>query len=478
VAIGTDGYLPPPELAGSSPWIGDEYGLSAVALELLFPLHATVQRSPANLLLLRRDLAARAPVPRWLWRRATRFYPAATPGGCLPTSADLDERPRECLIEFADEVRRGVLAMADPDHPERAFPTTPRGYWTNTVCVAHGTAGVLHALHVTGSEVPGELVDRLSRDATGRLTDLPPGLHIGSAGVAWVLAELGRPTEAADVLAAADRHPATPESATLGEGLAGIGMAHLAMYGHTGDTRFLDRAAAAGDAILAAEDLPALLGEDGAVGLLHGRAGVALFLYYLDRFTGDPQYVAAGRALLHQELDRAFDLPDGALSFPDDADEWRAMPYLYAGTAGVTTVISRYLAATPDERFAAALARMRRDLTKPCTVLPALYCGLAGMTFALAEHADWVGTPEHRAEALRLGTSLVKYAVPGPSGVRFIGDGSLRFSAELWSGGAGVLLALHRLVSGPADQFFTLDLVGQTTGRALADRETSLVEGR
>jgi hypothetical protein len=31
----------------------------------------------------------------------------------------------------------------------------------------------------------------------------------------------------------------------------------------------------------------------------------------------------------------------------------------------------------------------------------------------------------------------------------------MRFSAELWSGGAGVLLALQRVLDGPAAHFFS-----------------------
>jgi hypothetical protein len=97
------------------------------------------------------------------------------------------------------------------------------------------------------------------------------------------------------------------------------------------------------------------------------------------------------------------------------------------------------------------------DADKACTILPGLYSGLAGLAFARAEHADWAGGPADHDAAVRLATGLAKYAIPHPTGVRFLGDELLRYSAELWSGSAGVLLALHRVLHGGADQFFTLD---------------------
>jgi tRNA A-37 threonylcarbamoyl transferase component Bud32 len=457
VSMGADGYVLPDHLPSTGPFTQDEYGLAAIALALLFPIHHVVVRSPGNLHLLRHDLERHAPVPAALWRRATRFYlnEDTTPPPRLPSPRQQDTRPRESLQHFADEVGRGVLALADPSHPERMFPTTPRGFTTNTLCVAHGTAGVLHALHLAGAEIPADVLARFRRDATTAHTDLPPGLHIGSAGVGWVLAELGLLEEAMHLVFAANQHPLTARSTTLGEGRAGVGLACLALHHRTGDQRWLDRAVAAGEMILGARELASTLGEHDAVGLLHGRTGLALFLYYLARDTAEPRFLAAGHQLLHHELERAITLPDGTLSFSDGTR--RAMAYLSTGSAGVVTVATRYLATAPDDTLAAALPRMLGDITKTCTVQPGLCGGLAGLAFALAEHADWAGTESHRAAAVQVASGLIKHAIPDHAGVRFLGDGSRRYSADLWSGSAGVLLAVHRVLHGPADQFFTLD---------------------
>jgi tRNA A-37 threonylcarbamoyl transferase component Bud32 len=193
IPMGTDGYTPPRGSTTANPFAQDDYGVDAVALALLMPLHTVMRHSPGNMSLLRRDLEQHAPVPAWLWHRASRCSGDGDvkADGRLPTPDDLDSQPRRSLEWFADEVRRGLLAMVDPDHPSRMVPTVPRAFETNMTCVAYGTAGLVHALHVTGADVPQEIVARFRKEALADRGELPPGLHVGAAGVAWVLAERG-----------------------------------------------------------------------------------------------------------------------------------------------------------------------------------------------------------------------------------------------------------------------------------------------
>ncbi|MEU7386650.1 class III lanthionine synthetase LanKC [Streptomyces tanashiensis] len=455
--MGTPGFTPPPGLrrADTDPLLQDRYGTSAVALAFLAPFHEIAEHAPANLALLRRDLADVAP-PQDLWQRATAFHPtedrAREQNGPdrTPSSVELDTDPRGCLTRMADEVAAGLLEMADADRPDWAFPPSPEAFRTNNVCLAYGTAGVVHALHRAGFEVPAEIHERLRHDTLAVRDALPPGLLVGSAGIAPVLAGLGRPDEAVDLLRDADGHPLTASCATLAGGRAGVGLGWLALHRLTGESSHLERAAAAGEALLRTPDLPATLGEHDARGLLHGRSGLALFLHRLARDTGEDRFLEAGRLLLHQELDRTFPLDDGALSVSDNARLTRAMPYLATGAAGLAAVLTRYVATAPDERCAAALPRLVAGIRVSCaTKEVGLYRGLAGLAWFLTEHAELNGTDAARRDAVRAATGLLKYAVPYRRGVRFLGAGSQRFTADLSSGGAGVLLALHRLLSGP-----------------------------
>ncbi|MFF3499807.1 class III lanthionine synthetase LanKC [Streptomyces sp. NPDC003247] len=466
--MGTPGFVPPPDVVAAhplDPFLADRYGTAAVALTLLAPFPNTPRLTSANLALLHRDLAAAAPVPGDLWRRATAFHrPAADTSAALPSPAEVEADPSACLARLAERTAAGLLAMADPARPDWVFPPPPPAFRTNTVCVAYGTAGVVHALHRAGTPIPDDIDKRLRRDAlsSARPADpadeLPPGLEAGLAGVARVLVRLGHLDEALDLLRTADGHPLTASSATLAGGRAGVGLAWLALHRRTGDAHHLERAAAAGDALSHTADLRPALGRHDARGLFHGRSGVALFLHHLAHDTGDERYLAAGRRLLHEELDRAVALPDGSLSFSDNGVNQRVMPYLGAGSAGVGTALLRYVASTRDERCAAALPRIVADARKVCAIRAGLHGGFAGLVHFIADHADHTGAAADREDAVRLATGLLKYAVPHGDGVRWPGEDSLRFSADLAGGGAGVLLALHRVLHGPGDDWFTLEI--------------------
>ncbi|MGW6915920.1 class III lanthionine synthetase LanKC [Kitasatospora sp. NPDC054939] len=464
--MGTPGFAPPPGLAAdhpADPLLADRYGLSALALTLLAPFHNAPQLTPANFALLRRDLAATAPLPRDLWQRATAFQrPRKDRASTLPTPEEVDADPLGCLTRLAEQTASGLLALADTDRADWAFPPSPQALRTNTVCMAYGTAGVVHALGRAGLPVPDDVRKRLRKDALAAADALPPGLAVGSAGVARALAEAGHLDEATDLLRAADGHPLTAATTTLAGGRAGVGLAWLALHRRTRDPRHLERAAAAGDAILHhGADLGPTLGAHDARGLFHGRSGLALFLHHLARESGDQRYLSAGRSLLHEELDRAVALPDGSLSFADNAVNRRVMPYLASGSAGIGTVLLRYAAAgagtTADERCTTALPRVLADARKVSAVQAGLHDGYAGLVYLLAEHADSTQDEADRHNAVRLATGLLKYAVPHGDDVRWLGTGSLRYSADVAGGSAGILLALHRALHGPGDDWFTLE---------------------
>lgn len=454
--IGTPDYSPPSELVGDDLFVYDAYGLAALAQLMVAPFHQVAQRNPDAVAHLRHELARLAPVPPALWKRATAFYPQSE-SPVLPAPEQVDEAPLTHLADLRDRVGDALLAMADAEHPVSMFPTVPKGHRSNTLCVAYGAAGVLHALHKAGRELPAAVLGRLRREALEQAAELVPGLHVGTAGIARVLADLGHLDEARSLLDAADRHPLTARDATLFGGAAGVALSHLALYRSTGDEHHLRRAAALADALPPDSELADRLGKDDATGLLHGRTGVALMLQQTAVATGEQAYLDRGVRLLHAELDRECDPDSPGMAFPVSGTDLRVMPYLYCGTAGVVHVAARYLRDREDERLTAAMPRLLTQLQVPFTVMPSLFPGTAGLGFALADLAMLTGGRAEREAAVRVGCRLFKYAIPHPSGVRYPGDQLQRLSADLWSGSAGVLLFLTHLLDPRPDLLFTVD---------------------
>ncbi|OKJ02943.1 class III lanthionine synthetase LanKC [Kitasatospora sp. CB01950] len=456
--MGTPGFVPPQHIVDRDGRTAqDDFGVSALAQTLVGCLPLTVGRAPETLAHFHHDLAELAPVTETLWKRATHYHPPSE-SPALPSPQEVAADPLRHLADLREAVAAGLLAAADPEHPQRTFPTVPQGYASNTRCVLFGAAGVLHTLNRCGIAAPEGALERLRRDALADADQLAPGLYVGLAGIAWVLAEHGLLDEARSLLDTADAHPLVGQNATLQGGAAGLAMGHLALYRRTGDAHHAERA----HALLAAQphgaDLVSRLGRDDATGLLHGRAGLALAYQQFARVTGDTSLLARGVELLHAELDRATDPDATGLLFPVSTEDKRAMPYLYCGSAGLAHVATRYLRAGADERLTETLPRLLAPLHGGHTALPALYAGTAGFAFVLAEHALLTGDEASRAGAVRAARQLYKHAVPQEDGtVCFLGFGLLRYSTELWTGSAGVLLALDQVLAPRADLLFTLD---------------------
>jgi hypothetical protein len=454
--MGTPGYLHPDPLsvAKRDPVELDRFGLSALALLLVFPVHEVAERHPRVLDHLHANLTELAPVAPRLWQWATRCHDR-TKDSPLPTPQAVREDTVAALRRLADRTADTLEAMGQPDHPVRVYPTNPLGHQTDTRAVAAGTAGVLHALHRAGRVCDPAVVRRLRDDALAAAPTSAPGLLYGSAGIACVLAELGESDAAEILLAAAAAHPLNSTSATLGGGAAGTALGLLIHHRRTGEQRWLDLAQRLLEHVPDGDELTSRLSPTNRSGLVGGRAGVSLALYGLYRRTGDSQLFARGMRLLAEELAYAQPLPVDGLGFKTTHADRRVYPYLFAGSAGYAAVLSRYLAHRPDAEFDVAadtdlgaadvLERCLRACTARFAVFPGLFTGLAGLAVTLAEAGKRLGRPELIDAAFTSARGLFRYAIPREDGVGWLGEPGQRLSADLWSGSAGILFALRHL---------------------------------
>lgn len=461
VDAGTIGYLAPAALGADADQ--DEYGFAALVMALLFPLGRPLEADPAGRLALhRRDLETAGPVPAELWSLATRYYgrlgtgTAPGLGEPLPTAAELDDRPLPALEHLGDRLADGLLRMAEPGRADWLFPPSPAGYTTNTHCLAHGTAGVLHALRHWRAGIPDVFEKRFRQDALNHAPGLSAGLQTGCAGLAWVLTEFGHCDEAAAVLDLADGK-ATADG-LLGTGRLGVALARLALFRATGDERHLRAAAAEGDRVAGRDGTRSVCERAGTPGLEAGISGAAVFLHALWRVTAEDAYLPPAVRLMHAELDRAKDAGARGLRFHDGGGGTRVITYLAIGGAGVATALTKIAQASGDEHLVRALPRVLRACQATSSVEPGLYTGVASWAFAFAEHADHCDPADRTASrdtAIRIATSLTKYVVRTPAGLRVLGAFEPRYHADLATGSAGVLLALGRVLRGSGAEFLS-----------------------
>jgi hypothetical protein len=449
--LGTPGFSPRPDQAAGNPLFYDEYGLSSLALTMIAPLNITADRNPAVLAHLRHQLDPLGPIPDALWDLAARFRQPATGSACAtPTPAELDADPKGQLAALRDQLVSGLLEHASRDG---MVPLGPRSHVANSLCAANGLAGVVHALAGAGAAEP-QLLEKLRRESVRDAGELPPGLDTGLAGIARVLADAGLAEEAATLLARADAHPLLAGSATLAEGKAGVALAHLALYGHTGDEFHVDRAASLSDAIPRDASLDSQLDSRYKEGLSFGRAGIALLDLYLARITGQDRWLAVGLRLLEEELHRALSGRDG-LRFAGPRSQ--GVPYLSYGSAGVGMVVSRYLDATGSEQMAMAMPGLLAGAGTLFSPNGGLYAGLAGIGLFLDDHARHHNDGLAAAQAQQAAKRMFLYAIPRHDGTWVMGEGGLRMSGDLAFGTAGIITFLTQHLNSRTDSMFTLD---------------------
>ncbi|MFJ3904893.1 lanthionine synthetase LanC family protein [Streptomyces sp. NPDC090025] len=384
-----------------------------------------------------------------------------------------------------------VTAVADP---ERAtlFPADPFTHVTNPLSLGFGASGVLWALNASGIAVRPEWREWLRERLAGiDHRAYPDGLMSGLAGIAWAADTLGLRTEAAELLALANRRALTAAPGTgtgngsgdnSGDGsgtpsptgldhtfyygLAGLGMTNLRFHLHTEDPRHLAAARACADRLHAtarrdddgAYWLNSFSGSGPLTGLGFGQAGVALFLLRMHQITGEAGHLRLGRAALGWEMAHARPLDDlgGPLMFEH---EGTMEPYVEVGSAGTARVLLRY-GALDDAR------EVLRGLDIGHSVLPGYSYGMSGIADTLLDAAELTRDRSYRDIALRqldyvrrvfLFEPAARFRVPrDPAGAAPLGvpgEGLLRCATDYLTGSAGVLRALHRARTGGGADF-------------------------
>ncbi|MGV1008119.1 MAG: class III lanthionine synthetase LanKC [Dermatophilaceae bacterium] len=482
VPLGDPGYRHPAMASGGRRL--DDYALSCLRLAVFLPLTGMLYwdrdlSEGGKAEQLARAATERFPLPAG-WDRAlvsdlrrlaglgSPAAPAATPVATLAArrSGRVLGTPRRWPWLLADT----ILATATPARSDRLYPGGPEGFAVSPSSVAHGAAGVLHALsQLSPDAVPAAHVAWLARSAE---RDRGPftGLLDGLVGAAVVLAELGEPDRGLAVLDRASGRFGLSRGADLFGGAAGRGLGALRLHALTGSETARNIAGQAADELvslmrataapvrdatappLAADlsDAPALAADSlvapRGAGLMHGWSGVALFLLRLHQESGDPAYLDLALDALRRDVDRLTPA-GGGLHVGDE--HGRVLLYLSSGSIGVGLVVRELLGAldadgaSPTGKRAAhasalraALDGIRHTCDTEFSIMPGLFEGRAGVL------AGSLLLDEGRRAARHV-DDLAWHLVAHDAGLAVPGFGLIRLSMDLASGSAGVMLALH-----------------------------------
>ncbi|WP_435608855.1 class III lanthionine synthetase LanKC [Streptomyces sp. C10-9-1] len=354
--------------------------------------------------------------------------------GAAPGAAD-GTGPLDLIAPLAGS----LAAMADPARSDRLFPGDPDQYLNTAgpAGLAHGATGVLWALHATGHEPPAAcerwLLD-FSRRADTALAS--PGLWDGLTGLAWYWALRGHHEAARAQLAPLVRDIGVTTDPSLFSGIAGMGLAALALGPVLGDER-LDGLAHRAAHRIREELLPSPHTENLPAGLMRGWSGPAVFLTRLYETTGESAWLDLAARAVHRDLARCTGDTSGTLQAVDGK---RRLPYLATGGLGIALAADAVLRHRDDAALRAAVPGLVAGARVRFMADAGVFSGRSGALLAMValEHRldDAGESVAHHARDLSL------HLVERDGLLRVPGSGGVRFSADLATGAAGVLLAL------------------------------------
>ncbi|MFD9040053.1 class III lanthionine synthetase LanKC [Streptomyces bottropensis] len=432
----------------------DRYALACLEICLFLPLTGLIELDRGKAGQLAREAGRLFPLPDRLLDEAVRTISGdgGTDAGTRPASiggTDADPRlepDHAGWLRARESITSAILASATPERDDRLFPgdieqfTAPGG----GLGLAHGAAGVLYALDVTGAGRHVDHEEWLIRHALQPPPGSRLGLYDGLLGVAFVLDRLGHPEEAVKIVDMCLGERWQNLALDLKGGLSGLGLGLLRFAVATGDAAFRDAArrvaAAVADRLGPADAVPQTSGGDHPrAGLMYGSSGPALLFLRLHEHDGDPAHLDLAATALRQDLRRCVVREEGSMEVNEG---YRTMPYLADGSVGIGMVLEDFLTRRADDEFATAADAIREASRASFYVEPGLFDGVAGMILHRSRaHPPGTAAARDPVVAAHI-RRLARHACVLDGRLAFPGEQLMRLSMDLATGGAGVVLAL------------------------------------
>ncbi|GLZ33881.1 serine/threonine protein kinase [Lentzea sp. NBRC 105346] len=439
--LGAPGFQSPADRTGFEI---DEYPLAALRLWLFLPLNAVVELAPAK-------LAEHVAVIKQKFglgdEYCERILTTLTPRVDPPTDTGFTpfDDPEPDWKVIRKSIATAVLASATPHREDRLFPGDIEQFEVGGTCFGFGAAGVLHALAETGEGRYPEHEDWLVKAV---LRDPPkqPGFFTGAHGIAYVLENFGHHDVATQLI---ESYPPLVEKTNdhgLSAGLAGIGLNLLHFADTRRDPAFEVRATELAERLATQLAAAPPAGGKARAGLLHGWSGPALLFLRLFQRTEERRWLRLSEQALERDLSECDVALDGSLQVRDG--NFRTLPYVDIGGAGIALVLIELAKADPENPCAAKIPALLSGCTGEFVIQPSFMLGRAGLLATIAHELR--RRPDDRLSRARDHhlTALGWHAVHWGGGIAFPGIQLRRLSMDLNTGGAGILLAIASAVDG------------------------------
>lgn len=274
------------------------------------------------------------------------------------------------------------------------------------------------------------------------------GLLAGQSGIASVLYEAGYKMEAKGIF---DKLICDykKNDITLRSGLAGFGMALLYLYLDTQEEKYLKEIYTITDCIKKYEaEGGDIVPKDWAgvpIGLIDGWSGVSLFYSTMYMVTNDEKMIKEAVAMITKDLSNTV-IQENLKVLQTLDDKSRFLPYLSGGSIGIAVAIWYLNTVSKQKLFEKELNLIINVSRLRCTFSAGLFEGMGSFLLIPA-----IIEKQHRKQTDIISKLLDNFKLflrDSEEGIICPGNFSYRYSLDLYSGNAGIMLALAGINSG------------------------------
>lgn len=277
------------------------------------------------------------------------------------------------------------------------------------------------------------------------ITGLDDGLFTGKAGIATVLYEIGLKQEAKEVFDSIDINKELGDVSVI-SGLAGIGLALLSVSSDPIFEDFLPKcikiANQLKEALVNNIKIITLDSDFVTMGLIDGWAGVSLFFTALYRATNNKVWMDLSITALSKDIDNC-KLDDIGVMQIDD--KTRYLPYLAGGSIGIAIAIYQIRDLGDSQKWSKEFESISKLIKTRICYNPGLFRGMCSFLELYNVRHCYDGYVS-KQDIDRILNQLMLFMVENGDKIRCPGDYGYRYSYDLFSGSAGVLLALKDTV--------------------------------
>ncbi|WP_459209601.1 class III lanthionine synthetase LanKC [Aquimarina rhabdastrellae] len=375
-----------------------------------------------------------------------------TEGFTIPQKAIQIPLLSTLLTSTVKGIQDHILTFIQQPHPTTFFPVNYRAYTANSLCVAYGISGIAHFLNATSSNINTTIAQTLLQQLSSTdLKQYPPGLFIGTAGIAQTLFSLGHTAKAKEAMDWAYTSPLRNQSADIFNGAAGWGLTSLFFYHQTKNSFYLQKAQEAATIIkqhlCTDKEGIYLKNTDGEQysGLLHGNSGLALFYLRLFETTQDQKDLTLAKQLLDYEYQKA-EYIENRLAWRKSYRGKVKYPYMRLGSVGIGMVSIRFYEVLNDKKYLDWSEKIVHAIQGKYCLLPGLFIGMTGQGEFLLDMYRITANSSYLKEAHAIADRILLYRYNALTGIAFPGEELARLCTDYGTGSSGIGLFLHRLV--------------------------------